>query len=588
MKTMTKPVEKTIAAKYGLLDPAAMPVSPNILTDGDMELAGVASWSAQDGVTLTKETTLPHSGLQCLRCQDSTANGFGSAAQSWIVGATYNVTGWARSDGVSVPRVYEAGVLLWNGTTSTDWQFVSFTRTPIAAAIKLVSFGVSRYAEFDDFEVLATQTRSQFEMRLLDGDLYNLDDGVANTPVGVKISQEKCFLGNALNFGEDLAGGALSNIPLSMPSVRSSTVSCEFWYKPAYLTATRRYILAGSGNLLAFGTNNWVVECFGTLIRVFGSAGTLTVPSSEALSVGNWYHIAFTASAGTGTIYINGKVAVTGALVLGNTNTTGEYLGATQAAAGIVGPGGLIVAPRFYSTLRTAVQVQASYDAGAQLVQLRTTEGIKTNTSAAGQTGGFIGGNSPFLRDAGTWSINPDLDVTENISKVLTCNSAGSVRLEAADFRSTPGGAAYGTWDFWFKKQDASVSALWLGDEQTPFTTFNGYRLQVDATEAVYLSRVTAGVVTNIAVSAPGLVAPTVWTHVTITRRFDGQWNVYINNTLMTAVVGTMPVTDATHKTAQFAVLELDAGDQVAVAGERSPLKGTDYSFTKRLGVVAP
>jgi hypothetical protein len=303
------------------------------------------------------------------------------------------------------------------------------------------------------------------------------------------------------------------------------------------------------------------------------------------------YHVVFTrnydGSNTTGVLYINGVPIDTdvtvGAPTVSSANCLIGYLNATYFFDGsFYGP------VNMYTVAKDAAWVAKRYLEKAKALQFRTTEAIKTNTNPAGQTGGYVGGNSPFEIDSGTFSVDPDIGVTEPIAKVLTCDSAGTVVLDAAYLQNGPQGAAYGTWEFWLKKQETTTLAMWIGDERTPFTTFNGYRLQVDATEALYLSSVAAGVVTNIAVSAPGLAIPTIWSKVTLTRRYDGQWSVYFNHTLMTALVGSNPVTNNTYKTAPYIVLQLGTGDQVALAGEYPSGALGSYSFTKRLGVVAP
>jgi len=445
---------------------------------------------------------------------------------------------------------------------------------------------IAKYGLLDPEEV-AAGTRSQFDCRLEGGLLYELDSGVGYEPIGApKIAQEKTELGNALNFYDPFVDLTTSSIPFTMPSVRGSTVSGECWYNPAFRRSDQYYTLIGSGNLDALINNNWALVCYNGLIQVVGSAGIITAPATDILTLGNWYHIAFAASDDVGTIYINGKVAVTGALILANTNATGEYLGRRER--GSLGPGGLIAAPRVYSILRTAAEIQASYDMGAKLLQFRTTNAIKTNTSSAGQTGGYVGGNSPFLIQSGTWSVDYDIDVTEDISKVLTCDVAGVVTLESIGESKELSSRAYGTWNFWFKKKETSVTSIWFGDENTPFTTFNGYELRIDANQAVYLISVAAGVATNIAVSGPNLVMPGVWTQLTVTRRFDGQWTIWGNRILMVAVIGTNPVTNSTVKAFPIISFDFDAGDQLALAGKRAGGLSDDYSFTKRLGVVTP
>jgi len=127
-----------------------------LLTDGDMEAADTSAYSALNGATLTKESTDPYEGTQCLRVA---YNGFNSpiAAQSVLrAGEWFLVTGRARSDGNVAPEIRGDSAAqddLWVGTTSTDWQeiFVAFESTTSTAVWLLARcVGAGQYCEFDD------------------------------------------------------------------------------------------------------------------------------------------------------------------------------------------------------------------------------------------------------------------------------------------------------------------------------------------------------------------------------------------------------------------------------------------------------
>jgi len=596
MKTITKPIGQAIAPKYGLLDPAPAWMVVNLFQDGDCELSGTAYWSAGNAAVLSKSIVDPYEGSQALRVTAGASN-TPYAFQAAIAGTHYICTGRARGNGTAAPRIIDGtGAAVWTGTSSTTWQAITFeVASWLGALVGCASDalgGSGDWVEFDDLRMVKydgsseveTQVRAQFDCRLEGGLLYDLDSGVGNAPSSApKIMQAKTSLGNALNFYDDSANVNTSHIPFSMPSVRSSTFSCEFWYNPSFATGVQRYILTGSGNILAFGTNNWVVEYYNNQIRVFGSAGNIITPASDKIYPGDWRHIAVTASGGIANIYIDGHLSVSGALVLANSNASGEYIGNAQVGGGISSAGGQLAGIRVYSTLRTAAEVQESYDQGARVIEANTADGLKTNTSTAGQTGGFIGGNSPFERVSGTWSVNPDLDATENISKALTCNSSGIVVLPRAKIKS-----AYGTLSFWVKKQDGSNTVIWWGDEKQPSAAFNGYRLILATTEAISLAKVTAGVATTIMQTGPSVIIPNTWAQYQLLRRYDGQWSLYRNKTLLTVLVGTNPAIENTYKTLEHLVFDFDTGDQLALVGNNpSGTLGT-YAFTKYLGVVAP
>jgi hypothetical protein len=137
-----------------------------LLIDGDMEAAGVAAWTARNGVTLTKETTTPYGGAQCLRTASGAA--WGLACQAVVtIGKTYRVTGRCRGDGVNVaPQLYFSDAWTAIGTTSNSWQQFDFTgaltTNALGFGIGFGKLGIAGYAEYDDLrlEWLPASTRN--------------------------------------------------------------------------------------------------------------------------------------------------------------------------------------------------------------------------------------------------------------------------------------------------------------------------------------------------------------------------------------------------------------------------------------------
>jgi hypothetical protein len=129
----------------------------DVIIDGDMEAVGVAAWTAIASV-LTKETTEPYEGSQCLRVTYSSSGTQRAEQQVTTIGKTYRITGVARSDGIHLPKVYENGVSLWTGNTSTSWQpfdvIIRAAYTP--SKIQLGSSLSGGYVEFDDVKIIDT------------------------------------------------------------------------------------------------------------------------------------------------------------------------------------------------------------------------------------------------------------------------------------------------------------------------------------------------------------------------------------------------------------------------------------------------
>jgi uncharacterized phage protein gp47/JayE len=127
----------------------------NLLVDGHMERSGVTDWAVWRSATLTKETpnqTLdptPSGGAQVLRVQENGQSTPGAYQNVLTVGQRVTITGWARGDGgTGEPVIGETGVI-WDGTTSNEWQRVNATWVASSTQLTLFNYAASGYAEFD-------------------------------------------------------------------------------------------------------------------------------------------------------------------------------------------------------------------------------------------------------------------------------------------------------------------------------------------------------------------------------------------------------------------------------------------------------
>jgi hypothetical protein len=127
-------------------------VEKQLWVDGDMETDGTGSWSLIAG-SMTKETGAKEDGKQVLRSTNAgAASGRIRNAGPLTVGNTYRITGWARSDGTAPPRVYDGAIIIFAGTTSTEWQRIDvvFTATNAKPELRKHNVGAGNYAEFDN------------------------------------------------------------------------------------------------------------------------------------------------------------------------------------------------------------------------------------------------------------------------------------------------------------------------------------------------------------------------------------------------------------------------------------------------------
>lgn len=134
------------------------------LADGDMEAVGVGDWTADNGATLTKQTTNPYEGLQVLRVA-TTVGAWGAAAQlPVVVGKYYRIVGVARSDGTGIPSLGDTSSItsIWNsGTISTNWQSFVVDFVAESTRVRLANKIASSYVEFDNVSVKEILTGSE-------------------------------------------------------------------------------------------------------------------------------------------------------------------------------------------------------------------------------------------------------------------------------------------------------------------------------------------------------------------------------------------------------------------------------------------
>ena len=131
------------------------------INDWDMEASGTTAWSSVSA-TLTKSTTNPVFGTQCLRVT-STAGLSNPRAYQTVVSTNteYRITGYARGDGNNIPWISQAADFIWVGSYSDKWQYfdVSFTSDSYSDFVALrgnyVGFvqNGNEFVEFDNVQL---------------------------------------------------------------------------------------------------------------------------------------------------------------------------------------------------------------------------------------------------------------------------------------------------------------------------------------------------------------------------------------------------------------------------------------------------
>lgn len=129
----------------------------NRLTDGDMEDSGVTAWSTVGSPTVTKETADPAEGARNIKIERTGSTPY-IYQDVLILNAYYNITGYARGDGTSYPRILAGGDTVWTGTTSTSWQafdvdFQHTDDTENRLRLMTIGGGSGNYTEYDDVDL---------------------------------------------------------------------------------------------------------------------------------------------------------------------------------------------------------------------------------------------------------------------------------------------------------------------------------------------------------------------------------------------------------------------------------------------------
>jgi len=127
-----------------------------VLVDGNMENAGVASWTVGGSATLTKDTTSPYGGTQDLRIAWNNAGKANASQAVTTIGKIYRVSGWGRSDdGTGNPRVLDGtGHLIKSLGTPTNWTYFDETYTAESTNFHLYNdTNSASYVEFDNVVV---------------------------------------------------------------------------------------------------------------------------------------------------------------------------------------------------------------------------------------------------------------------------------------------------------------------------------------------------------------------------------------------------------------------------------------------------
>jgi len=197
------------------------------------------------------------------------------------------------------------------------------------------------------------------------------------------------------------------------------------------------------------------------------------------------------------------------------------------------------------------------------------------HVSSSTISSGLLENTQWTVTDTGTTeiAINHDLSSEQTFgirnSKYISCVDDGNVWIptERLGMRVQDPEAAYGTWEWWSYVHAAGKvwPTTFMPVSSTNNTgTTNGYAVSISITAQVEVYEVAGGGWSQIFTSAAGTMPLDTWVKFKLSRRFDGQFTIYMNGVLITPYgIATNPFTDNTHKTSSYVLSALFAGDRL-------------------------
>jgi hypothetical protein len=189
--------------------------------------------------------------------------------------------------------------------------------------------------------------------------------------------------------------------------------------------------------------------------------------------------------------------------------------------------------------------------------------GYGAHESSGNTTAGYLE-NTPFQVQSGSFKVSVQT-VNNRPTKVIQCVTAGIVSIPTSCFQQTPTEAAYGTWEWWmYKGADANTTkAFFINTNGTAVAVASGYNFQFTNDERVKIEETGVG---NQFQSDTSEISNNIWYKCGVIRTAGNEFSTYINDTLVVAIGGTNPFTDASVITSNFMLFDLDAGDMIALA----------------------
>lgn len=180
----------------------------NLVNDGDMEMTGVASWTALGGAVITKDSTTVKFGNQSIKVVSSVQDNGISQTIATVIGQTYKFSAWVFSNTFS-----HLSYLNWNGVASGSSQQVTAT-------------GVWTYLEIN-FKATGTSQTITLRNGINSANTVYWDKVQLIKQNAPEPSLESTFAQTYLTFprGTQISGNNYQNLNINQGSI-------SFWFKP--------------------------------------------------------------------------------------------------------------------------------------------------------------------------------------------------------------------------------------------------------------------------------------------------------------------------------------------------------------------
>lgn len=338
-------------------------------------------------------------------------------------------------------------------------------------------------------------------------------------------------------------------------------------------------------NLFKDATNGWglyyaITSGNYSILDDLNNAGASRYSTGVAKG---WHHVACTINGSTNEqkLYIDGELRGSGTNAGASLTTVSNayiyLLGATSLTTSP--PGGFALA-EVYNEEKSLAQIQRLYYEGARAVQFKTEWGHLVSATNEGVNSRL--GRGPLRVMSGTFVVEVETIAGKDV-KVVRCVTDGEFALPTAVMQADPVEAAFGTWDFWVNKADASTMRILFISDQPATTTANGYSFNFTSTEAVSSSEYNAGGLTTKMGTGAAYATAGAWHRIRVTNSYanPNSKTFYVDGVAVVATTGTNPYGDSTTAQSKYMVFQMDAGDKVAL----SAIDGS-YAIKKYLGVL--